>query len=512
MLIDSVFSLSKNVSRLRNGIYKYILPKTLLSRFAAIIIIPTLIAQFVIIQIFYYKHWYHVSSYSSRIITREINSLLDDVINKKLELGTNIYNNNLQYSSDIMPDEIAYPLSEATDSIYSQKRYLSLSYEVTKLNKLPKFSDYYLQELEIFKNQMEDSVPNRSSIRLINDNKTIEIFMELLLPKGFNLTRIDSVNSDDDIKILRIILPAKALINPSAFVFIMWFFFLGIFLLVISLIFTKNQIKSILELTKAAEKYGAGQNIEHYKPSGATEIRKAGIAFLRMKDRIERQNAKRTQMLAMISHDLKTPLTRMKLQVALMKDDEDKEELEHDIVTMENMIKSYLDFAKGEGGEEFKMVNIEKWIAEYLKNNWQNILDKTLLYEYNTAQEDTEGHNHTIYAQIKPHSFSRALSNIIENAIKYSSKAILTISSSEEYIIISLEDNGIGIKDSEKKNVFKPFYRCDKSRGLDSSSSVGLGLAITQEIVQGHYGSVFLEDSKKLGGLKIEIRIPIYEN
>lgn len=493
MLIDLL-------SRLRKNIYKSILPKTLLSRFAAIIIIPTLIAQFIVIQIFYYKHWYHVSSYSSRLIAREINSLLDDVINKKVELNTNKYKNSpIEYTDDIKPDEIADPLDRSANSIYSQKRYLSLSYELTKRNTLPIFPDNYLQELEIFKNELKSSVPNKNSIRLINDDKIIEIFMELTPHKS-------------NIKILRITLPAKALINPSAFIFIMWFLFLGIFLLLISLIFTKNQVKSILELTKAAEKYGAGQNIEHYKPSGATEIRKAGLAFLRMKERIERQNAKRTQMLAMISHDLKTPLTRIKLQASLMEDGEDKKDLEHDIDTMENMVKAYLDFARGEGGEEFKTVNVEKWMAEYLQNNWQNILGSKLLYEYNAPQDRSEEDDHSVYAQIKPHSFARALSNIIENAIKYSDKAILTISSNAEYIIMSLEDNGRGIVESEKQNVFKPFYRCDKSRGIDSGASVGLGLAITQEIIQGHYGNVKLEDSNKLGGLKIDIKIPVYEN
>ena len=263
------------------------------------------------------------------------------------------------------------------------------------------------------------------------------------------------------------------------------------------MIFSKNQIKSIIELTNAAENYGKGEKKLIYKPSGAKEIRRAGLAVIKMKDRIERQTAKRTQMLAMISHDLKTPLTRMKLQVELMDEGEEKEELQYDINSMQQMISSYLDFTRGEGGEEFQKIEIGKWISDFIKNKWSS-------YDISTKIKNT-----AITANIKPHTFERALSNLISNALKHSTKIEISIYSEDDTANIIIEDNGTGIKKEDRKLVFKPFYRADKSRSLDTDSSVGLGLAITKEIIKGHFGSIRLEDSEKLKGLLVRIKLPI---
>jgi two-component system osmolarity sensor histidine kinase EnvZ len=233
-----------------------------------------------------------------------------------------------------------------------------------------------------------------------------------------------------------------------------------------------------------------------YKPSGAREIRKAGIAFLKMKDRIERQTAKRTQMLAMISHDLKTPLTRMKLQVELMDDSEEKEELNHDINSMQYMISSYLDFARGEGGESFSKVELNKWVADYIKLSW------------NKSNIELERKKNNIFAQIKIYSFTRALNNIISNATKYSTKIKISVYSQNDNAFITVEDNGKGIDNIEKNHVFKPFYRGNKARTFEDSTNVGLGLAITKEIITGHYGSISLAESKTLKGLLVKIKIP----
>nr|MBP9778339.1 ATP-binding protein [Rickettsiaceae bacterium] len=286
------------------------------------------------------------------------------------------------------------------------------------------------------------------------------------------------------------------LLNPTTYIFALWIIFLTIILLAVSLIFSKNQIKSILELTNAAEKYGRGEKMPEYKPSGAREIRKAGIAFLKMKDRIERQTAKRTQMLAMISHDLKTPLTRMKLQVELMDDSEEKEELNHDINSMQYMISSYLDFARGEGGESFSKVELNKWVSDYIKLSW------------NKSNIELEQKKNNIFAQIKIYSFTRALNNIISNATKYSTKIKISVYSQNDNAFITVEDNGKGIDNIEKNHVFKPFYRGNKARTFEDSTNVGLGLAITKEIITGHYGSISLAESKTLKGLLVKIKIP----
>ena len=292
-------------------------------------------------------------------------------------------------------------------------------------------------------------------------------------------------------------LPYKAILNPTTSIFVLWIIFLTILLLSVSLIFSKNQIKSIIELTDTAERYGRGEKTDKYKPSGAKEIRQAGLAFLKMRDRIERQTAKRTQMLAMISHDLKTPLTRMKLQVELMSESEEREELQYDIDSMQHMIDSYLDFARGEGGEDFKPINLNNWISSYIKTKWS---------ENNISLNISPNQVITL---IKPHSFERAIANLVGNAFKHSSKVKISLSSSEDEALIIIEDNGKGIKKDERKSVFKPFYRADKSRSLDNSAGVGLGLAITKEIISGHYGTITLGESKSLKGLLVQIQLPI---
>ena len=426
-------------------IKRKLIPKSLLSRFVLIIIIPTLIGQFFALHLFYERHWYNVSYHTSSLIITEIESLLQQ---------KELYKNKSQVT-----------------------KYLNLSYILLPNQTITSNNLNKAEELEILKKQLENKIIYQSNVS-IDENGKISILIQ--------------IHKD----IISITLPAKILLNPTTSIFVLWVIFLTILLLTVSLIFSKNQIKSILDLTNAAEKYGRGEKMDNYKPSGAREIRKAGLAFIKMKDRIERQTSRRTQMLAMISHDLNTPLTRMKLQVELMSNSDEKEELNHDIKSMQHMISSYLDFAKGEGGEVFVKIELNNWVRKYLKLSW------------NFANIQILAKEKELYTQIKPHSFSRALNNIISNAIKYSTKIKISVYSNDEEAIIIIEDNGKGIDDHEKIHVFKPFYRGNKARTLKDSTNVGLGLAITKEIINGHYGSIKLEKSKELKGLLVRIKIP----
>jgi two-component system osmolarity sensor histidine kinase EnvZ len=426
-----------------------ILPKTLLARFMMIIIIPTLIGQILAIFLFYDRHWYNVSYYTSNLITNEINSLLtnlDSGSSQKLSINEDYLNFTYQFQ----PDEV-----------------------------LPRKQPRISEELEIFKNILDNKITLKKIVKLNLEGK-IEVLFAF---QG---------------GVLKIFFPAKLLMNPTTYIFILWLIFLTLILLSVSLIFGKKQIKSILELTTAADNFGKGlKTALSYKPSGAREIRRAGLAFLRMKERIEKQVLKRTQMLAMISHDLRTPLTRMKLQLEMMPDGEEVFELKQDVLSMQQMINSYLDFTRGEGGEEFQIFEITKWLRDLIKAKWSS-----LNCEWSMVDQP-------INVQIKPHSFERAIVNIIDNAIKYSTKIKISVYSDSLGANIAIEDNGPGIIDSEKNMVFKPFYRSDQSRSLDNSSSIGLGLAITREIINGHYGSIILEDSRELGGLMIKLNLPI---
>jgi two-component system osmolarity sensor histidine kinase EnvZ len=426
-------------------IKKKLIPKSLLSRFILIIIIPSVIGQSIALHLFYERHWYNVSYHTSSLIVAEIESLLQQQA---------IHQNKNQ-----------------------NKIYLNLSYILVPNERIEKNKKINSEELEIFQKNLSEKVKYKNEVFLDEDGK-IKVMIEI--PQN----------------LLIITLPAKTLLNPTTYIFALWIIFLTIVLLSVSLIFSKNQIKSILELTNAAEKYGRGEKMPDYKPSGAREIRKAGIAFLKMKDRIERQTAKRTQMLAMISHDLKTPLTRMKLQVELMNDCEEKEELTHDINSMQYMISSYLDFARGEGGESFNKVELNKWVSDYIKLSWSK------------SRIELKQQKTNIFTQIKIHSFARALNNIISNAIKYSTKIKISVYSQDDNAFITVEDNGKGIDNLERNRVFKPFYRGNKARTLEDSTSVGLGLAITKEIIIGHYGTISLAKSKTLKGLLVKIKLP----
>ncbi|MFK7974240.1 MAG: ATP-binding protein [Rickettsiaceae bacterium] len=428
-----------------NQLMRKILPTSLSIRFILIIIIPVLTAQIFAIHMFYQKHWYNVSKNTSYLLVTEIAELL-----------------NFLGDGDIDKQ---------------QGEYLNLQYSVIK-KPLPKPDKVYPEELEIFRKAIQKELKQEIVISA-HDEKHVTLY--IMFERG----------------VLRIMLPYKALLNPTTNIFVLWVIFLTIILLTISLIFSKNQIRSIIELTNTLETYGRGEKSIKYKPSGAKEIRQAGLAFLKMKERIERQNAKRTQLLAMISHDLKTPLTRMKLQIELMQNSEEKEELSYDVDSMKHMIDSYLDFACGEGGEEFKTIELNQWIEEHIKLKWS---------KYNISITITK---QQIYSLIKPHSFERAISNIIDNAFKYASKVHIFLCVTETDVIISIEDDGKGIKAEDRLLVFQPFYRGDSARGLSSSSGVGLGLAITKEIISGHYGTITLADSPKLKGLLVKIQMPI---
>ncbi len=452
--------MSSTLNAKKTSLIRRLMPRTLLVRFMLIIIVPTLIGQLIAVFLFYDRHWYNVSYHTSNIIVKEIESLINN------------------YNSDKEPNHRA------------AQEYLNLSYQFFPYSKLKKKQPKLQDELQIFKTILDQTVKNRKIVWLNKEGK-IEVLCQL---------------KDGAMKIT---FPAKLLINPTTYIFVLWLIFLTIILLSVSLIFSKNQIKSILELAYMADSFGRGEEgLSAYKPSGAKEIRRAGIAFLKMKERIERQVSKRAQMLAMISHDLRTPLTRMKLQLELMEQSEETTELKEDIESMMYMINSYLDFAKGEKGEQFQIVSLNSWLAELLQS-------KLALNKTSTSSNiEFEADQANPKIQLKPNSFSRVIANLIDNANKYASKnndtakIKIKIHSTNSNVIITLEDNGSGIEDKEKELVFKAFYRTDKARDLNNSSNVGLGLAIAKEIVRKHHGRISLEDSSDLGGLLVKITLP----
>ena len=281
--------------------------------------------------------------------------------------------------------------------------------------------------------------------------------------------------------------------STSARLFALWITFPALLLISIAMIFLKNQTRPITNLAKAAERFGRGENIDEYRPSGALEIRQAGYEFDKMRKRIMRHLNQRSEMLSGISHDLRTPLTRMKLQLAFIKDHDISKKISSDIDEMEKMLNEYLQFTRSSHSENDKTFNmselIENTILKY-KNS-------------NISSEITQ----RVYMSGRENLIQRSINNLIDNALKYADKVNLQLSKKNKNILIIIEDNGPGIPIEEYENVFKPFYKIDKGRG-DSKSSVGLGLSITSDVIKSHGGNIVLEKSD-LNGLKVKIFLPL---
>ena len=287
--------------------------------------------------------------------------------------------------------------------------------------------------------------------------------------------------------------PKDRVTSSSARIFALWITVPAIIMIIISLIFLKNQTRPITNLARVAEKFGKGEEISEFKPSGASEIRQAGYEFDKMRKRINRHLNQRSEMLSGISHDLRTPLTRMKLQIAFIKDKELGLKLAEDINEMEKMLNEYLQFTSSSYLEKNELFDLSELINNVISKYNNNNISKGILPR--------------VYFSGKKNLIKRCMNNIIDNAIKYGDKVNVDLSKNKSNLFISIKDNGPGIPSEEYDNVFKPFYKIDKGRA-DSKSSVGLGLSIASDIVRSHGGNIKLEKSS-MNGLGVKIFLPV---
>jgi len=288
-------------------------------------------------------------------------------------------------------------------------------------------------------------------------------------------------------------IPKDRVTSASARVFALWITLPALLMIAIAIIFLKNQTRPIVNLAKAAEKFGKGENIDEYRPSGAMEIRQAGLEFDKMRKRIMRHLNQRSEMLSGISHDLRTPLTRLKLQISFIKDKELSKKMSLDIDEMEKMLNEYLQFTSSTYLEKNETFNISELI--------KNIISK---YDNDNISIELIPR---VYMDGRKNLIQRSMNNIIDNSIKYAKKINVELSKKNNNIIITVDDDGPGIPENEYQNVFKPFYKLDKGRS-DSRSSVGLGLSITSDIIKSHGGNIVLEKSS-LDGLRVMIFLPL---
>ena len=287
-------------------------------------------------------------------------------------------------------------------------------------------------------------------------------------------------------------IPKERVTSSSARLFAFWITLPAFLLITIAIIFLKNQTRPIINLARASEKFGRGEDIEEFRPSGALEIRQAGFEFEKMRKRIIRHLNQRSEMLSGISHDLRTPLTRIKLQLSFIKDKEISKKLSDDVEEMEKMLNEYLQFASSRSAEITETFDLSELL-------------KTTIMKYE-KKEITTDISKEVFLDGRKNLMQRCFSNLIDNAIKYSTNVYISLRKLNNNILITIDDDGPGIPENERENVFKPFYKIDKSRG-DSKSSVGLGLSIASDIVKSHGGNIKLETSPT-NGLRIKVILP----
>jgi two-component system osmolarity sensor histidine kinase EnvZ len=439
-------------------IKKYI-PQGLFARTLLIILVPVLLLQITVSVVFFERHWSKMTERLAFSVTGDINAIIQMIddnpspenIVKIQSIATHHFNLQMSYQENIkiFPD-----------------------IEITK-NK----------EVDISKDLRRDMAKNITRpfvVKNIPDRKQTIVYV--LLQNG----------------LLSISVPEGRLYSASSYIFILWMLGLSVLLFTISMMFMRNQIRPIHRLGIIAERLGRGIPVGKIKPSGAREVRQAAKAFMNMQERINQYIEQRTTMLAGVSHDLRTPLTRMKLQLEIMDEIKDRDALHGDIQDMEHMIEGYLSFAKGDGGEEMQRVALN------------NVLDKMIedAKRMNMIVIDNRKEQEAMIVWLKPKSFSRALDNFLSNSVRFASQIALNISISEEFVTIVIEDNGSGIEPNKIPEMLKPFVRGDASRN-QKTGGVGLGLTIAQDIISAHGGTLELGKSDSLGGLEVKITLPI---
>ena len=358
------------------------------------------------------------------------------------------------------------------------------------------FGDYFLmniQELSEYDvEQLKDKQNDNQVLVSLNNELSTRIKHKFFVIEQDNET-VDVMISTSE-KVIHFNFPIHRITTSRNHIFLGWQIISSFILILIAYLFLKNQVKPISNLAKAAEQFGKGQEVNNFKVSGALEVRQASLEFLKMKNRISRQIEQRSLMLAGVSHDLKTPLTRMKLLLESIKDNKIKNELNLEINQMNEMLVEYLDFAAINESKDKSTINPIEAIIN-IKNDIHFTKHEINLEIINDEE-----------VFVNENIFSRSITNVLNNAIVQSDKIIIKADINKNLIKINIHDNGIGIPDSEKDNVFKPFYRVDQSRNQNVSNS-GLGLATTKSLLNSINGKISLHDSY-LGGLEVAIEIP----
>ena len=429
--------------------FKKILPKQLFYRSLIIVAAPIIIMQITISIVFFDSLWIKTNKGMTRSLVDEVAAFIDAYENENndKEKIINLFNAHLQFV-------IRYEANKDFPEVYNERWFSPIDRSLRRELKSQKFNYWF--DTTGYKNLI--------SLKLKHKDGYFQFFI-----------------------------PRERLTSTSVRLFALWITLPAILVIFIAILFLKNQTRPITKLAEASERFGRGEDVEEYRPSGALEIRKAGLEFDRMRKRILRHLNQRSEMLSGISHDLRTPLTRIKLQLAFINDKEITNKLSRDVDEMEKMLNEYLQFSRSNFTEKSEKFNLSELIMSTAKK-YEN---KNIL-----VNQESE-----IFFSGRKNLIQRCLNNLLDNAVNFSKNIKVTQQKVKRSVLIFVEDDGPGIPSDEYESVFKPFYKVDKSRN-QTKSSVGLGLSITSDIIRSHGGNIELGKSE-MGGLKIKIVLPV---
>ena len=433
-----------------NKFIKYILPKRLFYRALIIVAAPTIILQIIITIVFYDSIWIKVNKNITRSLVAQLKTIEEVYQNdkKNLDFFTDSYKNNFNFEIGIN--------NEIFPKISGERRFSPMDRSLRRELKSVFGNNNYWFNTSKFKNAVEIKIRSGKEV------------IEFLVPK-------------------------EMVSASSVRLFLLWTTLPSFLLVIIALIFLKNQTKPLVKLAKAAERFGKGDYVNDFRASGSQEIRKAAFEFDRMAKRINRHLNQRAEMLSGISHDLRTPLTRLKLQLAMLKQKDITEKMTKDIDEMEKMLNDYLQFAKTHAPESTTTINLNK-----LVHRIKEAFNSEKIFYYACKDE--------IELKGRPSALKRLFENIVHNGLTYGSRVDIYVQKGNNRALVTVDDNGPGIPEDQYKNVFKPFFRLDKSRSLNQSG-VGLGLAIVEDIINSHGGNIQFSKSK-YNGLQVRISLP----
>jgi len=430
-----------------------VMPKGLYARALLIIIVPMVILQSVIAFVFMERHWNTVTQRLSAAVVQDIAALI------------NIYT--------------TYPDADQADIRRIAGEKLGLQVDFLPVSEMPPPGPKPFFSLldEALSEEISKRVGKPFWIDTVGRSALVEIRIKL------------------DDKVMRVFARRNAAYASNSEIFLFWMVGTSLVLITVAILFLRNQIRPIVRLADAAESFGKGREVPNFRPRGAREVRRAAVAFIEMRSRIERAIEQRTAMLAGVSHDLRTILTRFKLELALLGDNREIEAMKKDVDEMARMLEAYLAFARGDSGEQSAPTDMADFLDELKADAERN---------GHTTRVDFRGHP---IVTVRPAAFKRCLANLVSNAARHAQSIALTGYCDHRWLTVTVDDDGPGIPPQLREDVFKPFLRLDDARNQDEGGT-GLGLAIARDIARSHGGDITLSDSP-LGGLRATVRVPV---